>query len=308
MVQNMALKKIQPPFLKEGDKVAIISPSYCIDGKLLIEAKEFLEKWGLKVHIGRNASKRNGPFAGSDEERLSDLQEMTNDRDIKAVLCSRGGYGLSRIIDKADFSALNICPKWYSGFSDITVLHQWLNEVCGIMSVHGDMPLNFNNAEKRSYNFVTLKKALFGERIDHEWRGNFFNARNVSGEVTGGNLSLIYSLTGTRADISTKGKILIIEEVKEYYYHLDRMLISLKLSGKLKDISALVIGGMTKIRESTIPWGKDVEQTILGIVNEFNYPVLFNFPAGHIADNWAFYIGKEAKIEINGDKAALLYV
>jgi muramoyltetrapeptide carboxypeptidase len=304
----MEVKKIQPPFLKEGDNVAIISPSYCIDEKLLFEAKEFLERWGLKVHIGRNASKRSGPFAGSDEERLSDLQEMTNNIDIKAVLCSRGGYGLSRIIDKADFSVLKKSPKWYSGFSDITVLHMWLNEVWGMMSIHGDMPLNFNNTEKRGNNFLTLKKALFGEQIEHKWKGNFFNSRNVSGEVTGGNLSMIYSLTGTKADISTRGKILIIEEVREYYYHLDRMLISLKLSGKLKDLSALVVGGMTKIRDSTIPWGKDVEETILEIVKEFNYPVLFNFPAGHIADNRAFYIGKEAKIEFSEDKATLLYV
>jgi len=304
----MALKKIQPPFLKEGDEVAIISPSYCIDEKILVEAGTFLEKWGLRVHIGRNASKRDGPFAGSDAERLSDLQEMTNDRDIKAVLCSRGGYGLSRIIDKVDFSVLNTNPKWYSGFSDITVLHLWLNKVCGIMTVHGEMPLNFNNAEKSNQNFVTLKKALFGEPLSHEWKGNFFNPRNVGGEVTGGNLSLIYSLSGTKAEIFTKGKILIIEDIREYYYHLDRMLTSLKLSGKLEGLSALIIGGMTKMEDAKVPWGKDVEGTILGIVSEFNYPVLFNFPAGHIADNRAFYIGKEARLEFKDDSATLLYI
>jgi muramoyltetrapeptide carboxypeptidase len=304
----MTVKKIQPPFLKEGDEVAIISPSYRIDEIILVEARQFLEKWGLKVHIGRNALKQDGPFAGSDAERLSDLQEMTNDRNIKAVLCSRGGYGLSRIIDKVDFSVLNINPKWYSGFSDITVLHMWLNKVCGIMSVHGEMPLNFNNAEKSNQSFVTLKKALFGEPLWHEWRGNFFNKRKMSGEVTGGNLSLIYSLSGTKAEISAKGKILIIEEVREYYYHLDRMLTSLKLSGKLEGLSALIIGGMTKMEDAKIPWGKGVEETILGIVGEYNYPVLFNFPAGHMDDNRAFYIGKEAEIEFKDDRATLLYV
>jgi muramoyltetrapeptide carboxypeptidase len=304
----MAINKIQPPFLKENDEVAIISPSYCIDEKILVEAREFLERWGLKVHIGRNASKREGPFAGSDAERLSDLQEMTDNHEIKAVLCSRGGYGLSRIIDKVDFSVLNTYPKWYSGFSDITVLHMWLSKVCGIMSLHGEMPLNFNNEEKSNQSLVTLKKALFGEDLSYEWRGNFFNTRNVSGEVTGGNLSLIYSLSGTKAEISPDGKILIIEEVREYYYHLDRMLTSLKLSGKLEGLSALIIGGMTKMEDGMVPWGKDVEETILGIVSEFNYPVLFNFPAGHIADNRAFYIGKEAKIVFNEDRATLLYV
>jgi muramoyltetrapeptide carboxypeptidase len=304
----MTVKKIQPPFLKENDEVAIISPSYCIDEKILVEARKFLEKWGLKVHIGRNASGRDGPFAGSDAERLSDLQEMTDDHDIKAVFCSRGGYGLSRIIDKVDFSVLDTNPKWYSGFSDITVLHMWLSKVCGIMSVHGEMPLNFNNEEKSNQSFVTLKKALFGERLSYEWRGNFFNTRKVIGEVTGGNLSLIYSLSGTNAEISPGGKILIIEDVKEYYYHLDRMLTSLKLSGKLEGLSALIIGGMTEMEDATVPWGKDVEETILGIVSEYNYPVLFNFPAGHIADNRAFYIGKEAKIEFNEERATLLYV
>jgi len=304
----MEVKKIQPPFLKENDEVAIISPSYCIDEKILVEAREFLEKWGLKVRIGRNASKLEGPFAGSDAERLSDLQEMTDNHEIKAVLCSRGGYGLSRIIDKIDFSVLNTYPKWYSGFSDITVLHMWLSNVCNIMSVHGEMPLNFINGEKSNQSFVTLKKALFGERLSYEWRGNFFNTRNVSGEITGGNLSLIYSLSGTKAEISTDGKILIIEEVREYYYHLDRMLTSLKLSGKLEGLSALIFGGMTKMEDGMVPWGKDVEETILGIVSEFNYPVLFNFPAGHIADNRAFYIGKEAKIVFNEDRAKLLYI
>jgi muramoyltetrapeptide carboxypeptidase len=304
----MEVKKIQPPFLKEGDEVSIISPSYCIDEKILVEAGIFLKKWGLKVRIGRNAMKRDGPFAGSDQERLSDLQEMTSDCNIKAVLCSRGGYGLSRIIDKVDFSGLNTNPKWYSGFSDITVLHMWLNKVYGIVTVHGEMPLNFNNPEKSNQNFITLKKALFGKPLSHEWKGNFYNTKNVSGEVTGGNLSLIYSLSGTKAEISTNGKILIIEDIREYYYHLDRMLTSLKLSGKLEGLSALIIGGMTKMEDAKVPWGKDVEETILGIVSEFNYPVLFNFPAGHIADNRAFYIGKEARLEFRDDSATLLYI
>ena len=133
----------------------------------MTEAVPFLENWGLKVRIGRNALKRNGPFAGNDEERLADLQEMTDDRDIKAVLCSRGGYGLSRIIDKVDFSALKTNPKWFSGFSDITVLHMWLSEVCGIMSIHGDMPLNFNNPEKTADTFITLRKALIRRSDRH---------------------------------------------------------------------------------------------------------------------------------------------
>jgi muramoyltetrapeptide carboxypeptidase len=304
----MTTKKIQPPFLHEGDAVGIISPSFCIDENILLEAVQYLENWGLRVRIGKNASKREGPFAGSDEERLFDVQEMTDDSQIKAVLCSRGGYGLSKIIDKVDFSALIKNPKWYSGFSDITVLHTWLNEVCGIMSIHGEMPLNFNNTLKTADTFSSLKHALFGETIFHEWEGPVYRPADVTAEVTGGNLSLLFSLRGTKADPTTHGKILFIEDVGEYYYHIDRMMTSFKLSGHLENLSALIVGGMNKITDIKIPWGKSIEETILGAVKEYDYPVLFNFPAGHIPDNRAFYIGKTAKIEIKGNSVQLQYL
>jgi muramoyltetrapeptide carboxypeptidase len=304
----MSPKKIQPEFLKPGDEVAIISPSFCIEEKKIIEAVTFLEKWDLRVRIGKNVLKTSGPFAGSDEERLADLQEMTDDPEIKAVICSRGGYGISKIINRVDFSALKKRPKWYTGFSDITVLHLWLSEVCGIISLHGDMPLNFHNNEKSQNTFRSLQQALFGDLHSCEWKGTFFSERNITGEITGGNLSLIFSLTGTPAEPETEGKILFIEEVGEYYYHIDRMLTSLKLAGKLKGLAALLVGGMNKIEEAKIPWGKSIEETVYGVVREYEYPVLFDFPAGHVADNRAFYIGKQAKIDIKGKKAILTYL
>jgi muramoyltetrapeptide carboxypeptidase len=301
-------EKLQPPFLKQGDEVAIISPSYFIDESKLNEAVDYLGKWGLKVRIGKNASKQSGPFAGSDEERLSDLQEMTNDMDIKAVISSRGGYGLLRIISKIDFQALKKNPKWYVGFSDITVLHMWLNEVCGIESIHADMPLNFHNPAKTPHTFSTLQKALFGQLKTVEWTGNSYRPEMVTGEITGGNLSLIYSLIGTPAEPQTKGKILFLEDVGEYFYHIDRMLISLKLAGKLEGLSALIIGGMNDINETKTPWGKSIEETITDNIKEYDYPVFFNFPAGHIEDNRAFYIGKQAEIEISENDILLRYL
>jgi len=304
----MSLKKIQPEYLRPGDEVAIVSPSFCVDENLLVEAVLLLEKWGLKVHVGKNALKRNGPFAGSDHDRLSDLQEMIDNPDVKAVISSRGGYGVSKIISSVDFSRLDISPKWFTGFSDITVLHMWLNEVCGIMSIHGEMPLNFNNPEKSEETFISLKQALFGEIDTIEWEGAFLRAGDVTGEITGGNLSLIYSLNGTKAEPSTEGKILFIEEVGEYYYHIDRMLTSLKLAGKLDGLSALLIGGMSRIEDARIPWGRSIEETIYDIVREYAFPVYFNFPAGHVSDNRAFYIGREARIEVKGKKALLTYL
>ena len=296
----MKKNKIHPPFLKPGDEVGIISPSWSIDEEKLTEVVSFLENWGLKVRIGNNAAKESGPFAGSDEERLSDLQAMTSDPAIMAVIFSRGGYGLSRIIGHVDFSPLKSHSKFYVGFSDITCILNWLNETQGITSIHGEMPVNYNNADKTPQTFETLRSALFGELESIEWSGEIFRQGKASGEVTGGNLSLVYSLIGTAGEPETAGKILFLEDVGEYLYHIDRMLMSLKLAGKLKGLAALVIGGMSDLRETKIPWGRSVEEIIMNAVEEYDYPVAFNFPAGHISDNRAFYFGRKAELTCNG--------
>jgi muramoyltetrapeptide carboxypeptidase len=304
----MAEIKIQPPFLKEGDEVAIISPSWAIDEDKISRAVEFLESWGLRVRVGRNALNRNGPFAGTDKERLEDLESVIADPSVSGVFCSRGGYGLLRIIDRADLKPIRRFPKWFVGFSDITVLHIWLNEVHGIVSIHGDMPLNYNDRNKTQATFGTLYNCLFGCPEPVRWRGPVIRPAEISGEITGGNLSLLYSLIGTRGEPVTKGKILFIEDTGEYYYHLDRMLTSLKLAGKLSGLAALVAGGFTKMEDTKIPWGRSSQEIINDIVTDQNYPVFFDFPAGHVDDNRAFYIGMRAEIKIKEDEASLSFI
>jgi muramoyltetrapeptide carboxypeptidase len=304
---SMGKKKLIPPYLKPGDEVAIVSPSWAIDEDKIENAVRFLENWRLKVRPGRNVLKRSGPFAGDDNERLDDLQEMTDNPEIKAVFCSRGGYGMIRIIDRLDFSALKASPKWYIGFSDITVLHLWLSEVTGIASIHGEMPLNFDDKDKTAESFESLHDALFGNYREIRWEGSSLRPHKVTGEITGGNLSLLYSLIGTRSEPETKGKILFIEDVGEYFYHLDRMLESLRLAGKLDGLSALIAGGMTKMEDTRIPWGKTAEETIGRVASECGFPVFFNFPAGHINDNRAFYIGRRATVKTEGNSFILTY-
>lgn len=304
----MSAGRFQPPFLRKGDEVAIISPAYFIEEEQLEDSVRILEGWGLRVHISKNALKREGPFAGTERERISDIQEMTRSGNIKAVFCSRGGYGLLKIIDKIDFSALKRYPKWYCGFSDVTILLVWLSEVVGLMTIHGEMPLNYLNREIRPETLDSLHDALFGGLEPVRWRGEFFRSGTAAGEVTGGNLSLLYSLMGTVAEPKTRGRILFLEDTDEYLYHIDRMMTSLRLAGNLRGLAALVAGGFTPVKNTKIPWDTSVEQIISSATATYRYPVLTGFPAGHTGDNRAFYIGRRASLVVTEGEATFSYL
>lgn len=297
-----------PAYLKEGDTIAIISPSGVVDRDVILKAVVILKASGFNVVLGENVFRQNGCFAGSDRERLSDLQHATDNPDVRAVFCSRGGYGISRIIDRVDFSSLIKNPKWYVGFSDITVLHLWLNKLCGLVSLHAEMPLNYSNPKKTPESYTSVIKALKGEPETITWKSSHQATVSVQGLLIGGNLSLIYSLTGTPAEPDTDGSVLFIEEVGEYYYHLDRMMTSLRLTGKLDNLAAMIVGGMEKMEQGNVTYNKSAEEIILDIAGHYNYPIIFNFPAGHISDNRAVYMGREAVITQNGLATSLTFV
>jgi muramoyltetrapeptide carboxypeptidase len=300
----------QPPFLKKGDKIGVVAPARKILLEEIQPAIDILESWGLEVVSGKNLFHQDNQFSGTDAERVADLQNMLDDTSIKAVISARGGYGALRIIDSLDFKKFKKHPKWVVGYSDITVLHSHINKL-GVQTLHATMPINFTKNKEAT---ETLYKALFGRKINYKVKLHSLNKKAkgvktssvVEGELVGGNLSLLYALAGSKSDIDTKGKILFIEDLDEYLYHVDRMMLQLKRSGKLKSLKALVVGGMTDMKDNTIPFGKTAEEIILDAVKEYNYPVVFGFPAGHIDENFALYFGKKAKLKI-GKTVELTY-
>ena len=294
---------IIPPKLKVGDKIGIISTARKISLQELTPAITILESWGLGVTLGKNIFKKDNQFAGTVEQRSADLQSMIDNEDIKAILCARGGYGSVQIIDNIDFSSLRKSPKWIVGFSDVTVLHSHLNNL-GLATLHATMPINFaTNTDKA---LEGLKNVLFGNEKNIECKAHpFNNYGKVEAEIVGGNLSILYSLLGSESDINTNGKILFIEDLDEYLYHIDRMIMNLKRNGKFENLKALIVGGMSDMNDNDIPFGKTAEEIILQYTKDYDFPICFGFPAGHLDNNSAIIFGAKSKLEITAKKVML---
>ncbi len=291
-----------PKNLKIGDTIGILSTARKFTSEQLEFCVQVLNSWGFKVVIGSSINAEQHQFAGSDEVRTKNFQEFLDHPNIDAILCARGGYGTMRIIDQIDFSKFIQNPKWICGFSDVTVLHQHLQSM-GIASIHSSMPSLFPN-DLQHNTLLSLENALKGNELNYRVKINIDNLRikNVEAQIIGGNLSLIYALQGSASDINTDGKILFIEDLDEYFYHIDRMMCSLDRAGKLKNLAALVVGGMTDMKDNSIPFGMNVNEIIHHYTKKYNYPVLFDFPAGHWEKNYAIRLGQIAKIEIKDDE------
>lgn len=294
------------PYLKKGDKVAITCPAKKLP-KPMDDAVALLQSWGLEVVLGETVSASFHQFAGTDDLRARDLQRFVNDDSIKAIFAARGGYGTVRIIDHVNFDRLASNPKWVIGFSDITVLHAHLFANYGLESVHGQMPINITDASAAS--LETLRCALFGEQQGHTIPSAPLNRPGESaGKMIGGNLSLLVAILNSASDFDYRGKILFIEDVGEYLYSIDRMVRCLDRAGKLSGLAGLIVGGFTELKDNDIPFGQTAQQIIAEVVSPYSYPVCFDFPAGHIPNNTAIILGREANLSVNGNQASLTYV
>lgn len=291
---------ITPAYLSYGDTIGIVVPSGYINYDTVLTAKSVLEEWGYKIILGKTANNQHHYFSGTDQERCSDLQTMLDNPTIKAIIMGRGGYGLSRIIENLNFDKFVQNPKWICGFSDITVLHSFINKNLNIATMHSPMCGSISPETQNCNHILSLKNALQGV---HEILPIEYNAYNVSGiangELVGGNLAILAHLSGTPAQLNTEGKILFIEDVGEYLYSLDRMLMQLKLSGQLSQLAALVCGSFTELKDTERPFGTDIYNIILDKVAAYNYPVCFDIPVGHQDVNYTLTLGLNYSLLIN---------
>ncbi len=296
-----------PPYLQQGDTIGLVCPAGFMTTDKVQTCIQTLQEWGYRVKMGKTiGGESQNYFSGTDEERLTDFQQMLDDDEVKAVLCARGGYGTGRIIDQVDFRKFKKQPKWIIGYSDITILHSHLYTNYYISSLHAPMAGAFNEEGYKNEFVLSLKNALEGKKTKYQCEVHEFNRRGEAiGELVGGNLALLAHLVGTDSDLKTKGKILFIEDVGEYIYNIDRMFYQLKRSGKFSKLAGLIIGGFTDIKDTERPFGKTVYEVIHELVNEYDFPVCFDFPVSHTDRNYALKVGAGYKLKVGKTKVML---
>jgi muramoyltetrapeptide carboxypeptidase len=294
-----------PPYLKTGDMIGITAPAGYISREEIIPAATLMQQWGFKIRVGNTIGKKDFTYAGTDEERLQDFQQMLDDPQIKAIMCARGGYGSVRIIDDINWEKFKAKPKWIIGFSDVTVIHSHLNKQLNIASIHSKMCNSFPNvweaaSDLQKDTIVSIKKSLTGEKMQYTAPFSSYNrAGTASGMLVGGNLKTLETLAGSASDIDTHDKILFVEDTGEYLYSIDRMFWNLKRSGKLSHLAGLIIGGI-KIKQDSPDeyFGKTIYEIVTEKTKDYDYPVAFDFPVGHQIDNFALKCGIKHKLNI----------
>jgi len=292
--------------LRPGDRVGVLAPASRVDVTALEPAFATLRSWGLVVEQGSALGGRFHQFAGTDAERTADLQRFLDDEGIRAVFAARGGYGVSRLLDGLDFSRFLRHPKWLVGFSDLTALHAHVNQL-GVESLHGPMPKNFS-FDPTGRSVETLRRALFGEPLVYDLPPYPLNRPGgATGQLTGGNLCLVCHLIGSASEVDTAGKILFLEDIGEYHHAIDRYLVQLRRAGKLAPLAGLLVGQFSDMKDNTeLPYGITPWQMVAEHVADYDFPVAYNFPVSHEADNWALVCGREARLAVGGEGTRLV--
>jgi muramoyltetrapeptide carboxypeptidase len=289
-----------PAYIKPGDKIRIVSPAGKVKEKYVLPAVDWFEKQGYHVELGNNVFASHFQYAGTDKQRLHDMQDALDDSEVRAILCSRGGYGTVRIISKFDYTEFLKNPKWIIGFSDITILHSCLNNK-RIATIHGVMPRYFFDKDgNANENLMTLMNLITGKGASYSIPTSKYNRNGtITGELVGGNLSVISSMYGTSCELHTEGKILFLEDIDEFLYHADRMMHQLNLSGKLSNLAGMVLGNFCDMKDNESPFGKNIHEIISEAVAGYDYPVCFGFPAGHEEKNLALAFGETWKLSVS---------
>jgi muramoyltetrapeptide carboxypeptidase len=289
-----------PPYLKKGDTIGLTCPAGYMELEKVQNCIHTLQNWGYEVMVGKTiGSKSKTYFSGTDEARRDEFQAMLDDKNIHAILCGRGGYGVSRIIDQLDFTLFKKNPKWVIGFSDTTVFLAHLHAQVKLASIHSPMASAFNDGGDKNIYVQSLQKALKGTKTSYTTAAHPLNKLGkVTGQLIGGNLALLAHLCGTKSAYKTTGKILFIEDIGEYIYNIDRMLLQLKRAGHLKNLAGLIVGGFTDIKDNPRPFGQSIHALILYHVAEYDYPVCFDFPVSHDTENLALKVGVEHQFSV----------
>jgi muramoyltetrapeptide carboxypeptidase len=308
--QEKTNELITPPYLQKGDTIAIVAPAGILNGRQesIQKAKRLMEGWGLCVVLGDNLYSNGHHFAGTDSQRTADFQKALDNPNIKAIWAARGGYGSVRILDKLNYKKFKKHPKWIIGYSDITAFHNHIHNL-GVETIHGMMATSLEQKPEQIIKTISsFKKALFGEALSYNIISSKYNKKGIAeGQVVGGNLSILASMLGSKSQLDTKGKILFIEEIGEYKYSVDRMLQSLKRAGYFKNVNGLIFGDFSSMKSNSTKWGSSIEQLILNVVPK-NIPVMFNFPAGHKADNRALIFGRKAKLSVDSKQSSVVFI
>jgi muramoyltetrapeptide carboxypeptidase len=288
-----------PKPLQKGATVGIVSTARKISIAELEAAIALLHSWDLKVVLGTTIELEDHQFAGDDASRAQNFQQFMDATAIDAIWCARGGYGTIRMIDQLDFSRFAQQPKWILGYSDVTVLHS-KGQQLGFETAHATMPINVLKNSEAS--LESVRNVLFGESLNYTIPAKAYNRKGVAtGELIGGNLSMLYSMLGSDLSLDTNGKILFLEDLDEYLYHIDRMLVNLKRNGYFENLAGLIVGGMTDMHDNTIPFGKNAHEIILDVISEYDFPVCFDFPAGHLDDNRALIFGRNVTLSVEDE-------